>query len=83
VYILELISEILYFEFLINSIALFISSLFLNENFSIFELSNNTIFESKISPFEVLKLTFKDQNSSGLNCSISCSLSVSNLNATD
>ena len=39
--------------------------------------------EFNISPFKVLKFTFKDQYSSGLNCSISCSLSVNNLRATD
>ena len=41
------------------------------------------MLEFKISPLEVLKLTFRVQNSSGLNCSISCSLSVNSLNATD
>ena len=60
-----------------------ISFLFLNENFSILLLSIVTMFEFKRSPLEVLNTTFNVQNSSGLNNSISCSLSVNNLNATD
>ena len=81
--ILDVISEMLYFDFFIVSIALLISSFFLKENLSIFLLLSNTKFEFKIYPFKVLKFTFKVQYSSGLNCSISCSLSVNNLNATD
>ena len=40
-------------------------------------------FEIILDLFLPSKITFKVQNSSGLNISISCSLSVSNLNATD
>ena len=40
-------------------------------------------FDIILDLFLSSKITFKVQNSSGLNISISCSLSVSNLNATD
>ena len=80
---MELISEILYFDFLISSTALFISSLVLKKNLSILFSLSIARLEFNIFPFKVLKFTFNDQYSSGLNCSISCSLSVNNLRATD
>ena len=63
--------------------ALFISSLFLKLNFSIFSPFNSDIDEVKIFLEEVINFTFNVQNSYGLNTSISCSLSVNNLKATD
>ena len=83
VYIFEVISLIEYFFSLIFDMALFISSLFLKLNFSIFSPFNSDIKEVKIFFEEVIKFTFIVQNSSGLNTSISCSLSVNNLKATD
>ena len=63
--------------------ALFISSLFLNENFSILLLSNWLMLAVIICFFSSVKLMLRVQNSSGLNDSISCYLSVINFRATD
>ena len=83
VYVLEVISLILYFLFFINSTPELTSTLFLNENFSIFFPSSWLIFVFIIKLSFVKKFTFSVQNSLGWNTSISCSLSVSNLSATD
>ena len=82
-YIFDVISVILYLSFFIFSIAWLISFLFLKLNFSIFLLLIWKIFDVIKFPSFVLKFTFKDQNSSGLKISISCSLSVKSLRATD
>ena len=71
------------FLFLILSIAFSISSLFLNENFSIFSPSSWEILAVMLLLFLSWKLILNVQNSSGLNNSISCSLSVINFSATD
>ena len=77
------ISVILKFLSLILDIALFISSLFLKENFSILFPFNWLILEVIFWFLLSVNSTLKVQNSSGLNDSISCSLSVTSLRATD
>ena len=63
--------------------ALLTSSLFRKLNFSIFSPFISDIDDVRILCEEVMKFIFSVQNSSGLNISISCSLSVNNLKATD
>ena len=63
--------------------ALFISSLFINENFSILLLSSWLILAVKFWFAVSANLILKVQNSSGLKDSIACSLSVINFKATD
>ena len=76
-------SEIENFIFLIWSIASSILTLFLKVNFSIFWPLNWKRFDIIELLLLSLKFTFKDQNSWGLNNSISCSLSAISFNATD
>ena len=76
-------SVILNFVLLITSIAFCISSLFLKENFSIFSPLNKLNFEKIFLLFLFVKSDVRVQYSSGLNYSISFSLSVISFKATD
>ena len=76
-------SAILNFVLLITSTAFCISPLFLKENFSIFSPLNKLNFEKIFLLSLFVKSDVRVQYSSGLNYSISFSLSVISFKATD
>ena len=81
--IFEFTSETLNLDLFIILIALTISSLFLNENFSTLSPLNKLNFEKIFLLSLFVKLDARVQYSSGLNYSISFSLSVISFKATD